>query len=249
MHVTAGNQERVASRCLCDPEALRAALARISRELGAGELSTLDAERASSPTASIRRLRAVLADAPKAAWPRLAIAFNADQVDSKLWLIEELSRTVDLAGHRVVILGAWFGVLALMMSEVMPRAPAAFVCIDIDPAVCALATRMLAVVSPPTEVRCADMLEVDYRQLSAGRPTIFVNTSCEHLADFAGWRKRVPAGAALVIQSNDHWGCPEHVNCVPDAEAFARQAHLSHTDFCGTLRLARFSRFMLIGRT
>ena len=88
------------------------------------------------------------------------------------------------------------------------------------------------------------MLHVDYEELSAELPTIFVNTSCEHVADFAGWRQRVPAGARLVLQSNDHWGCSEHVNCVPDVEAFERQSHLSQIDFRGTLQLARFRRFM-----
>lgn len=247
MHATAGNQ-RISTRRGSDPEALRSALARISRELDAGELPVPGAARGNLHADGLDALRGILAAAPRSAWPRLAIAFNADQVDSKLWLIENLAKMVDTTGHRVVILGAWYGVLAFMMDQVMPRAPEAFVCIDLDPAACALAKQLLSIVSLRAEVRGADMLQIDYDELSADLPTIFVNTSCEHVADFAGWRQRVPAGARLVLQSNDHWGCSEHVNCVPDVEAFERQSHLSQIDFRGTLQLARFRRFMLIGR-
>lgn len=247
MHVTADNH-RTSTRPGSDPESLRSALAQISRELAAGELAVPGAARLSSRPDGIHAVRSVLAAAPRSAWPRLAIAFNADQVDSKLWLIENLARTVDAAGHRAVILGAWYGILAFMMDQVLPRPPEAFVCVDLDPAACTLAERLLSIVSSPVEVRCADMLQVDYTGLCAERPTIFINTSCEHVADFAGWRQRVPAGARLVLQSNDHRGCSEHVNCVPDVNALERQCRLSQVDFRGTLQLARFKRFMLIGR-
>ena len=226
---------------------LRAGLAEISRQLRAETLDLADDRSAPHGAAGLGELRAVLAQMPGSAWPRLATAFNDDQVASKLWLIEQLERVTDLAEHRVVILGAWFGVLALLMHRVMPRPPAELVCIDIDPAACELATQLLSLVSPRPEVRLADMMELDHAQLSSGRDTVFINTSCEHLTDFARWRRRVPSGAWLVVQSNNHEGCREHVNCVADLDAFDVQVQLSRTLFRGALPLKQFQRFMLIG--
>jgi hypothetical protein len=217
---------------------VRSTFALISSQLRAGE----------PLSAAAGELHAILADAPRAIWPRLATAFNEDQIESKLWLIEHLAQTVELSEHRVVVLGAWYGVLAILMEQVLPRPPAAVVCVDLDEGACLFATRILSTLRSRPEVRCADMLELDHAALAAERPTVFVNTSCEHLSDFDGWRARVPAGSWLVLQSNDHVGCSEHVNCVPDVESFARQARLSETHYRGTLLLAKFRRFMLIGR-
>jgi len=224
-------------------EDLRAGLIRISDELRTGELLP-----PLSSTAHFGALRAVLAAAPRVAWPRLATAFNEDQIDSKLWLVEHLARASDPSGHRVVIVGAWYGVLALIMEHVMSRPPPEVVCIDIDEAACQIASQLLSILSSRPAVQRADMMELDHAALGAGRATLFINTSCEHLPDFAGWRQRVPSGARLVLQSNNHVGCSEHVNCVPSVDAFARQARLSQTDYQGTLRLKKFQRFMLIGR-
>ena len=147
-----------------------------------------------------------------------------------------------------MILGAWFGLLAILLDRLSSSPPAQILCVDIDPDVCALASRLLAVLPTPPAVLCADMMTLDYEALSAAGPTVFVNTSCEHLPDVAGWRDRVPRGAQLVVQSNDNRGCSEHVSCVPDLDAFERQVRLSTIDYKGTLPLKRFRRFMLVGR-
>jgi hypothetical protein len=155
---------------------------------------------------------------------------------------------VNLSDYRIVILGAWYGLLALMLHRLMPNPPAEVCCIDIDDETCALATRVVSVLPSPPEVRLADMMTIDYAELSRGHPTIFVNTSCEHLFDFAAWRARVPSGTRLVLQSNNHVGCPEHVGCVSDLETFESEARLATVDYRGVLMLKHFKRFMLIGR-
>jgi SAM-dependent methyltransferase len=229
------------------PEVVREALLGISDALLRGTFENPRHRANDEQLAFIDPLREVLREMPADAWPRLAVSFNADQVDSKLWLLEHLAEVVDLSTHRVVILGAWFGLLALMLDRLAPRAPAELVCVDIDPHVCARARQITSVLRVPPDVLCADMLALDYRTLAVGRPTVFVNTSCEHLHRFDEWRACVPADARLLLQSNDHVGCVEHVNCVPDLEAFERHARLSAVEFRGTLPLQKFRRFMLIG--
>ncbi len=76
-----------------------------------------------------------------------------------------------------------------------------------------------------------------------------MNTSCEHLPDFAGWFARVPAGQLVVLQSNDYYAMDEHVNCVPDLAAFRAQAPLARALYSpGRDRTSTTRRFMLIGR-
>jgi hypothetical protein len=79
-------------------------------------------------------------------------------------------------------------------------------------------------------------------------PDLLVNTSCEHLADFAGWFHRVPDGQLVALQSNDYYAIPEHVNCVPDLAAFRAQAPLARILFAGEQPRKRYRRFMLVGR-
>jgi hypothetical protein len=230
-----------------DLDGLRKDLALISAELGAGTLHQSTARPSSVHGPFIEALREVLERTPKAAWPRLAVSFNEDQVESKLWLLEHLPAMGDLSAHRVVILGAWFGLLAMMLERLAPHPARDIVCVDVDAAVCELASKLLSVLGHAPTVLRADMLDLDYDTLSADQPTIFVNTSCEHVADFRGWRARVPAGARVVLQSNNHLGCSEHVNCVPDLAAFERQACLSEIVYGGALPLKHFTRFMLMG--
>lgn len=229
-----------------DVEYLRRELYKISAELGAGTLARTAATH-SRHAPFIDSIRETLETVPKEAWPRLAVSFNEDQVESKLWLLEHLSVLGDLSEHRVVILGAWFGLLVMIIEQLSDRPPKEMCCVDVDEGVCALASRLLSVLSNPPTVLRVDMLALDHHAVSAGRPTIFINTSCEHLADFAGWRARVPAGSALVLQSNNHRGCSEHVNCVDDLTAFEQQARLSNVAYRGTLPLRHFTRFMVMG--
>jgi hypothetical protein len=91
----------------------------------------------------------------------------------------------------------------------------------------------------------ADMHALDYAAL--GADTV-INTSCEHLADFAGWYAKLPPGTLAVLQSNDMTGEPAHVNCAPDLPAFQAQAPMAEPLYAGTLPRKRYTRFMLIGR-
>jgi hypothetical protein len=52
----------------------------------------------------------------------------------------------------------------------------------------------------------------------------------------------------LALQSNDYRAIPVHVNCVDSVEDFAIQAPMQDVRFAGTLKLVRYSRFMLVGR-
>ena len=56
---------------------------------------------------------------------------------------------------------------------------------------------------------------------------LIVNTSCEHIADLRGWLDLLPKGTNVLLQSNDYFSEPTHINCVESVEAFERLAGLA----------------------
>lgn len=197
--------------------------------------------------------RDVLAALSQHDQPALGAALNRNQIASKMWLADALHDTVGPSLGRVRILGGWFGVLAAVLLHDRRFTIGGIESIDIDPACApvALAVNATHARTGRFTARTGDMLEIDYRVSAADAgesPNIVVNTSCEHLVAFDRWLARIPPGQWLVLQSNDYFACPEHVNCVPSLAAFRAQAPLSEVAFAGERRMRRYTRFMLIGR-
>ena len=183
-----------------------------------------------------------------------ADAMGKNQIASKKWLIDELCRVTDGRFGQVYLLGGWYGLLAAMLlHDGRPRIDKV-TSIDLDPT-CEDVARSLNrahVSEGKFEAVTADICAIDYHALRSNGAQIaealVINTSCEHLPDFDGWYRRIPAGMLQVLQSNNLFDDPEHVNCVPDLDALVRQAPMSEILFAGELKLNRYSRFMLIGR-
>jgi hypothetical protein len=180
--------------------------------------------------------------------PALAVALNRNQMASKRWLAETLLETAGPELGRVRVLGGWFGALAAVLLADRRFAIANVESVDVDPRCAAVAEALNAthVRSGRFNARTADMLDLDYE--NRDRADLLVNTSCEHLPDFARWYARVPRGQLVVLQSNDYFACREHVNSVADLAAFRRQAPLTDVLFAGERKMKRYVRFMLIGR-
>lgn len=192
----------------------------------------------------------VLATVSRFAEADLGAALNRRQIDSKLWLVDALAQAAGGRFGTVTVLGGWFGVLgALLLAD--PRlAIGRVVSVDVDPRCAPVARSMNASHGERFAAVAADMLDLRYPPpvAGAGPPDVVVNTSCEHLPDFAAWYARLPAGQLVALQSNDYYAIAEHVNCVPDVEAFRAQAPLSEVLFAGARRQKKYTRFMLVGR-
>jgi hypothetical protein len=179
--------------------------------------------------------------------PRIGVALNGNQMASKRWLADSLFATAGGQLGDVLILGGWIGALAAVLLHDRRFRIERIVSIDIDPR-CAPVAESLNETHFGTgrfAARTADMLGLDYASEHAH---LVINTSCEHIADFARWYGRVPDGQLLVLQSNDYVACREHVNCVADLAAFREQAPMRETLFAGAREMKRYVRFMLIGR-
>ncbi len=177
----------------------------------------------------------------------LSVAFNHKQIASKLWLRDHLFETLGGEHACIWVLGGWYGVLPAILFE-DPRFNARNILnIDIDPACSAVATSLNAqkAVSGNFTSVTAAMEALDYGGIN--KPSLVINTSCEHILDLKRALEPIPVGTALVLQSNNYHREPDHVSCVDDLDAFEFQAGLAKTLFRGELETRNYTRFMLIG--
>jgi len=56
-----------------------------------------------------------------------------------------------------------------------------------------------------------------------------------------------PSGTNVLLQSNDYFSEPTHINCVASLAAFEAMAALREVRFSGELPTKNYTRFMLIG--
>lgn len=189
----------------------------------------------------VRGLSRVIAKHPQA---EIANAFNHKQVACKVWARDRLFEALGGRFRHVVILGGWYGVFAAMLFEDRRFEVGLVESIDIDPGVATIAETLNVGAEGRFKARTGDMYALDYASLGAD---LVVNTSCEHIADLRGWLDLLPAGTKVLLQSNDYFAEPTHINCVADVDAFRRLAGLTGVDYAGSLPQKNYTRFMLIG--
>lgn len=191
--------------------------------------------------ALVRSLAKLMARHPEA---DIGNAFNHKQVACKLWARDRLFETCGGSYSDIWIVGGWYGVLAAMIFD-DPRFEVEHVAsIDIDPAVGEIALTLNASAGDRFEATTADMYAIDYKR---GRPDLVVNTSCEHIADLRSWLTLLAPGTRVLLQSNDYFSEPTHINCVPSLQTFVEMAGLKTVEFGGALPMKKYNRFMLIG--
>lgn len=174
----------------------------------------------------------------------IANAFNHKQVACKVWARDTLFEVAGPSYGKIAILGGWYGILGAMLLEDQRFDVAAVDSFDIDPDVEAVARTLNAAFPDKFHAVTADMYAIDYAALKAD---LVINTSCEHIADLKAWLDRIPAGTRVLLQSNDYFSEPTHINCVASVEEFAKQAALKTVEFAGALPTKKYTRFMLIG--
>ena len=185
-------------------------------------------------------------------------AFSLGQLNSKLWLIDNLPENLGT----VFICAGWYGTLAALMFE---RARSKFDKIrsfDIDETCAPVADTMnrpWVMDGWQFKASTLDILKMNYPTTYTTyrangtslelteMPDTIINTSCEHIKDFKSWYSKIPNGKLVILQSNNFYEIEEHVNCVANAKEFESLAPMSTLLYSGELELEKYSRFMLIG--
>jgi hypothetical protein len=173
-------------------------------------------------------------------------SFWKGQVNSKVWLVNNLSKIVmPNTSNKIVIHGGWNGVLAsiLFNSDIGIKYISS---VDID----YTCEEIACTVNKRQEMEgrftavTADITTYDYTA------DIVINTSCEHLTNgaYRQWLELVPDNALIVLQSNNYFELEEHINCSADLNDFIKHSKLTNIVFSETLSLPNYDRFMIIGR-
>ena len=171
-------------------------------------------------------------------------SFWKGQVNSKIWLIDNLEKILAPGSKKTIFIhGGWNGVLASLFfnSNIGINH---ITSLDIDPS----CERVARTVNRRYEIEekfssvTADMCSYRYSA------DIVINTSCEHITDeqYHQWLSNVPSNALVIVQSNDYFDLPEHINCSKSLKDFEDKCNLNVL-MSDTLALPKYNRFMIIG--
>jgi hypothetical protein len=173
-------------------------------------------------------------------------AFSNGQIDSKLWLCQELEK-LNWSSKLTHIYGGWYGVLAFLLLSRERFIVDRIESYDLDPS-CELIADMInnnwIIKDWQFKAHTADCDFLDKTQ-----PDLIVNTSSEHF-DSMLWFDSIPKGKRVIIQGNN-MPHDDHVIHSKTLEDFADHYPLSTTVYAGSLDFHypdwSFTRFMIIG--
>ena len=197
--------------------------------------------------------------------------FSRGQLRSKLWLVHELKKcNADLG--TVFLCAGWYATLATMLfeSDIKVDKIRSF---DLDPSCANIAeifNKKWFIDDWRFKASTVDIMDFEWSEKPApsdgtignfyymteanGKqvqmkdcPDTIINTSCEHIENFAEWYAKIPDGKLVVLQSNNYYEVEEHVNCVKDIKEFGNMARMTGPLYAGELDLPKYKRFMLIG--
>lgn len=171
-------------------------------------------------------------------------SFWKGQINSKVWLIENLEKLAPTIPSKIVIHGGWNGVLSSLLFNSKIKI-SHITSVDID----SQCEEISSTINKRQEIEgrfsavTADMTEYEYNA------DITINTSCEHITSgaYRRWLNLVPNQSLIVIQSNNYIELEEHINCSSSLEEFKQNSKLDiiHS---ATLELPKYDRYMIIGR-
>lgn len=175
-------------------------------------------------------------------------SFWKGQLESKQWLIANLQKFIptDKTKIDVVIHGGWNGVLAsLLYNSGMPINLVTSVDMDENCEEVANMINKRYEIKDLFRAVTADMCFYEYNTI----PDIVINTSTEHLTSdkYKQWLEKIPNGCMVVLQNNNYYEIPEHVNCYSTVDDFAKQCDLNTILMKDTLELPSYNRFLVIG--
>ena len=159
----------------------------------------------------------------------VANSVNSNQIRNKRWLLRHLRPYLDMhADPKIVVAAGWHGLAAHLIDQQV-------VSFDRDP-VCAEVKLF-----PNVSYQTAHVESFDPSQYN-----IIICTSCEHISDEVvnNFLAKKNAACLVVLQSNNYYGIPEHINCKQSCEDFADSIRLDIRKKL-TLKCDKYDRFML----
>lgn len=191
----------------------------------------------------------------------LSDALSWGQLKSKRWLVDELEK-IDLPLGTIFLCAGWYATLASMLFA--SKCPITKIrSFDIDENCATIAetiNRNYTKKDWRFKSSTADIHNIEYTdytyktkrfngtvcEITDTAETV-INTSCEHIENFAEWYSKIPNQTIVVLQSNNYFEIEDHINCSKDILEFAEQTPMTDCLYSGVLELPKYKRFMRIG--
>jgi len=171
-------------------------------------------------------------------------SFWKGQVNSKIWLIDNLLRFQDQKWEHIVIHGGWNGVLAsLIFNSDIEVDKITSVDIDPDCEETAYTVNKRYEMEGRFRAVTADMCK------HVETADVIINTSCEHITQlqYYDWLHNQSNNSLYVLQSNNYFNLDEHINCSEDLKQFVEKSKLNVV-FSDRLELPKYDRYMIVGK-
>jgi len=183
---------------------------------------------------------------------RVMDSMNRSQLESKLWIVSELSE-LSLFPKSVVLLGGWY---ANFMAPLLFQHGVSYITnFDLDPDVKKLSYKFNKSCKDDDTYKCYltnVMFEPVFNIKYKSKPDMIINTSCEHMFPMTRFKKLNRGffnDVVYVLQSTNEDKYEDHINCVSGPEELAEQAEFVDVMYSGTKTLDNgMERFMVIGR-
>jgi hypothetical protein len=173
-------------------------------------------------------------------------AFSNGQIDSKIWLCEELEKLFDRIDN-VAIYGGWYGLTSFILKIRNNIEIQTIKSFDVDEASCKIAD----VINENWVYKTWQFkaFTEDCNRLSLENIDLVINTSTEHFDEIT-WFENIPKGTVVALQSNNMPHL-DHINCTDNLQDFEKRYCLTKMLYKGEKKFEyptwEFTRYMLIG--
>jgi len=182
-------------------------------------------------------------------------AFSLGQLASKAWLLKEYAQYSPVRPHTLALLASWYGVLAEPLLIQTPQLERVWG-FDIYPHSVRMSDQFnqhLVVDGWRYKGVVDDILTINWKHpefvvngtLIDTKPSVIVNTSCEHMHE--SWLDSVGTDQLVVLQSNNNRFLDGHINITESLDQLLEKYPLSKILFKGSMKLPLYTRYMLIG--
>ena len=184
---------------------------------------------------------------------RVLDSMNQSQLESKLWIIQELIK-LEIKPKRVAILAGWYSqyIIPLLIEHGVE-----FIYnFEIDRDAKDISYKFNKRYKDQEKYQChiTDIMfkEIWRKEENYGAFDVLINTSCEHMFPMRRFRelnKNLSGNPIYVLQSTNEDKYEDHINCVSGPEELAEQAEFVDIMYSGTKTLDNgMERFMVIGK-
>lgn len=184
-------------------------------------------------------------------------SISPNQISSKLWLVQELKKTISNIPLNIEIVGGWFGwpLIGMLYKEFDIEKIFMY---DIDKNACRVAIQYREIFNKNKDDIW--ILNENYWTRPEKRyvPNLVINCSSEHMKETFYKFNNYSKDCIFAIQSNNMFHIEDHVNCVESEEELIDKHKIREVLYSGSQNIiewhdekieeSKYKRFMVIGK-